>query len=71
MATVQLPAGLTISCSVAFIPASTLLLGMRFYTRHVQRARIGIDDWIMIPAFVDFKLYIGYFFPLTSTRFSY
>lgn len=52
MATVQLPAGLTISCSVAFIPASTLLLGMRFYTRHVQRARIGIDDWIMIPAFV-------------------
>ena len=53
MATLQLPAGLTISCSVLFIPASALMLGMRFYTRSKQKAGWGIDDWLMIPAFVS------------------
>jgi len=48
----QLPAALTITCSVFFIPTASILLGLRFYTRRTQKARIGMDDWLMIPAFV-------------------
>ena len=57
MATAQLPAGLTITCSTLFIPAASLLMGLRFYTRHTQKARIGVDDWLMVPAFVSFNVY--------------
>lgn len=33
-----------------FIALCPILLGLRFYTRRVQGARIGIDDWLLIPA---------------------
>ena len=29
-----------------------IMVGLRIYTRRIQRARLGIDDWLMIPALV-------------------
>lgn len=52
MATLQLNVGLSISCAVLFIPSSTLLLGMRYYARRQQKAPLGADDWLMVPAYV-------------------
>lgn len=55
MATLQLSPGLTIACSCLFIPASALLTGLRFYTRHRRNTTLGADDWLIVPAFVSWK----------------
>ncbi|KAI4155757.1 MAG: hypothetical protein LQ340_000777 [Diploschistes diacapsis] len=33
---------------------TTIACGLRFYARHVQQARLGADDWIVLPAYVCF-----------------
>ncbi|MCJ1312463.1 hypothetical protein MMC25_006137 [Agyrium rufum] len=55
------PAYTTISASPASIIAvgavfpvlCTIAVGLRFYTRHVQKARLMADDWLTIPTLVN------------------
>ena len=55
MATQRLASGLTIACSCLFIPSSALLTGLRFHTRRRQNATLGVDDWLIVPAFVSLQ----------------
>ncbi|TVY84311.1 hypothetical protein LSUE1_G001090 [Lachnellula suecica] len=47
--------GLT-ALSSAMLGLSTIAVGLRFYTRNLQRAVLKADDWIMIPTLADVKL---------------
>ena len=42
-----------ISCGAIFIPLCLVLTILRFYTRHVHGIKLGIDDWLVIPACVS------------------
>lgn len=41
-----------IGVSIAIAAIQIIIVGARFYTRHVQRVANGIDDYLMIPALV-------------------
>lgn len=56
MANIPISYGVLLTSSTLFIPACTLVVGLRFYTRHVQKLPFGIDDWLMLPALVRYQL---------------
>ncbi len=37
---------------VLFPVLGSVAVSLRFYTRHSQKAEIGIDDWLILPALV-------------------
>lgn len=45
--------GLT-ALSSTLLGLSTIVVGLRFYARHLQKAPLKIDDWIMIPCLLLF-----------------
>ena len=47
------PSGLQ-ALSGSLLAITTIIIGLRFYTRYAQRAYIGADDWLIIPGYVTF-----------------
>ena len=45
------PGSLDAICGT-FIALAVLTVGLRFYTRRVQKSALGIDDWAMLPCVV-------------------
>ena len=41
-----------LACGTGFLVVCTLVVAARFYTRIGQKARIGADDWLTLPALV-------------------
>lgn len=40
------------SIAIAFIPITTIAVGLRLYTRGRYLKKIGVDDWLMLLAWV-------------------
>ncbi len=40
--------------AVIFAVLPVVAVGLRFYARSISNAKLGIDDWLMIPAMVGF-----------------
>ena len=38
--------------AVIFAVLPVVAVGLRFYARSISNAKLGIDDWLMIPAMV-------------------
>lgn len=34
-------------------PVCAIAVALRFYTRHLQEARLSLDDWLTVPALVS------------------
>ena len=45
--------GLRALCG-SLVAITTIICGLRFYARHVQEARLGVDDWMVVPSFLTF-----------------
>ena len=45
------PGALDAICGV-FLALSIVIVGLRFYTRSMQKLPLGIDDWAMLPCVV-------------------
>ncbi len=41
-----------IATSVVFIVLEIVVFGLRFYTRRMKKAPVGLDDWCLWPALV-------------------
>ena len=41
-----------LAAGAIFIAVCTIIVTLRFYTRALQKAEIGIDDWLVLPALV-------------------
>lgn len=41
-----------LACGAGFLSICTVVVAARFYTRIGQKAKIGIDDWLTLPALV-------------------
>ena len=52
MASEQLTAPLVITAGAIWPPVCATVVALRFYTRRVQTAQLGSDDWLTIPALV-------------------
>lgn len=46
--------GTMIGVGVLFPVLSISFVGLRFYIRRIQRARLLADDWLLVPALVCF-----------------
>lgn len=46
------PTSLNAVCGT-FFALSVVTVGLRFYTRSVQKLPLGIDDWAMLPCVVQ------------------
>lgn len=44
--------GNVIAASVLLPVLCTVTVGLRFYTRYVQKSRVLLDDWLTLPALV-------------------
>lgn len=43
-----------------FIAVCTIIITLRFFTRSLQKAKIGIDDWLVLPALVcEYPSHLG------------
>ena len=42
-----------LAAGATFIALCIIIVALRFFTRSLQKARIGIDDWLVLPALVS------------------
>lgn len=42
-----------LAAGAIFLILCPIVVGLRFYTRAIQKAKIGIDDWLILPALVS------------------
>ena len=42
-----------VATGIVFIILPVVAVGLRFYARSLVRAKLGGDDWVMIPALVS------------------
>ena len=49
-----------LACGAGFLAICTVVVAARFYTRIGQKARIGIDDWLTLPALVCTTAFLLY-----------
>jgi hypothetical protein len=43
-----------VGTGIAFSILPTIAVGLRFYARRIGGAKLGLDDWLMVPALVGF-----------------
>lgn len=48
--------GEMIAASTVLPALSIIFVALRFYVRKLQRAQIGIDDWLIVPGLVQYHL---------------
>ena len=53
MADIHIRYPLCIAAGAVFPPVASALVAMRFLARRQQSSKIGIDDWLTIPALVS------------------
>ena len=41
-----------LAAAATFIALGTIVVGLRLYTRTVQKVKIGPDDWLILPGLV-------------------
>lgn len=44
-----------VAASVALSVLSVVAVALRFWARHVQRATLLMDDWLLVPALVSLQ----------------
>lgn len=50
-----------LAAGAIFIAVCTIIVTLRFFTRAVQKAKIGIDDWLVLPALVcEYPSHVGH-----------
>jgi len=47
-----------LAAGAIFLTLCPIVVGLRFYTRAIQKAKIGIDDWLILPALVSIPSHV-------------